>query len=221
MEEDNFKVFVNFKTYPQATGKKALELAKICREVAEEEKVNIIPVVQVVDLAKIKEGVGGEVWIQHVDWQPQGKFTGFINLEAVLEAGANGTLLNHSEHPLPHGTIRQILSRVRKGKFDFKVMVCCKTLGKIEKVMKMRPDFIGYEIAELIGGEVSIVDWQPKAIKHAKELCGDIPLIVGAGVNKAEDLRRAKDLGCGGVLISSAVVLAENPKERLKSILKL
>ena len=220
----DFKVFVNFKTYPQGTGEKAVELAKICEEVGNENNLSIIPIVQLADLAKVKEAVRIPVWVQHLDFQPQGQFTGWVNLEAIVEAGASGTLLNHSEHQIPPGTIKQILSKIQNTKYkiqNFEVMVCCKTLGQMERLVKLKPDFIGYEISELIGGEVSIVDRDSKSVKHALEICGKTPLVVGAGVHKAEDLKRVRQLGCAGVLISSAIVLADDPKQKLREIFKL
>jgi len=214
----DFKVFVNFKTYPQGTGKKAVDLAKICGEVGHKNNLLVIPIVQVADLSKVKEAVEIPLWVQHLDPQPQGQFTGWINLEAAMEAGASGTLLNHSEHPLAPGTIKQILSRIDK---NFEVMVCCKTLGQMERLVKLKPNFIGYEISELIGGKVSILDRNIKAIQHALKICEKIPLVIGAGIHQKEDLQKAKELGCAGVLISSSIVLADDPKQKLEEILKL
>lgn len=236
----DFKIFVNFKTYSQGTGEKALELAKICQEVSAF-AVQIIPVVQAVDVFKVKQAVDIPVWMQHVDSQLQGQFTGWTNLEAVIEAGASGTLLNHSEHSIPPGTVKHVLDRVKSSILrlrpvpdgtglrsgqefkvqNFETMICCKTLGQMERLVKLKPNYIGYEISELIGGKVSITDYNPKAIKHAVEICGKIPLIIGAGIHKPEDLRKAKDLGSAGVLISSAIVLADSPKQKLGEILKL
>lgn len=212
-----FKIFINFKTYPQGTGEKAVELAKICEGVEGNGVFEIIPVVQVVDLFRIKQAVKIPVWVQHLDCQEQGKFTGWTNLESVVESEAGGTLLNHSEHQIPPGTVKQVISRVS----NFNVMVCCKTLGQMERLIKFKPDFIAYEISELIGGTVSITDTNTKAIKHGVEICGEIPLVVGAGINKAEDLKVAKDLGAKGVLISSAIVLAEDPKGKLEKLVSL
>jgi len=219
-----FKIFINFKTYPQGTGEKAVELAKVCRGIAESEGVEVIPIIQAVDLRVIKEAVGGEVWVQRIDPEPPGKFTGSLNLEAAIETGANGTLINHSENQVPPGTVKQIISAVKKrlnAKVRFETMVCCKTLGQMERLFKFKPNFIAYEISELIGGEVSITDTNTKAIKHGVEICGEIPLVVGAGINKAEDLKKAESLGAKGVLISSAVVLAEDPKEKLENLVSL
>ncbi|MGB9637658.1 MAG: triose-phosphate isomerase [Microgenomates group bacterium] len=224
-----FKIFINFKTYPQGTGERAVRLAREIREVQEGlegrgGEITVIPIVQVADVLRIKQAVEVPVWVQHVDFQPQGQFTGWINLEAVIEAGASGCLLNHSEHRIPPGTVKQILGRVR-GVGDvgenkrFEVMVCCKTLGQMERLAKLKPDYIGYEVSELIGGKVSIVDYNPTVIKHAAEICGQIPLIIGAGIHQAEDLKKARSLGAKGVLISSAVVLAENPGEKLGELI--
>lgn len=224
---DNFKIFVNFKTYPQGTGEKAVELAQVCQEVQGEQEgqegVEIIPIVQAIDLFRVKQEVDIPVWLQHLDWQPQGQFTGWINLEAVIEAGVRGTLLNHSEHQIPPGTIKQTISVIRNTQYEirkFEMMVCCKTLGQMERLVKLKPDYIGYEISELIGGKISITDFKQKSITQAVKICGEIPLIVGAGVNQAKDIQKAKKLGAKGVLISSAVVLAKDPKEKLLEFIR-
>lgn len=217
-----FKIFINFKTYPQGTGEKAVELAKICEEVSRESGGEIIPVVQTVDLYRVKQAVKIPVWTQHLDQFEQGQFTGWQNLEAAIEAGANGTLLNHSEHPLPPGTIKQTIAGIRNSKLkirNFEVMICCKTLGQMERLVKLQPNYIAYEIAELIGTKDSITEKAPKAIKHAAEICGKIPLIVGAGIHSKKDLEMAEKRGAKGVLISSAVVLAEKPKEKLLELI--
>ncbi len=216
-----FSVFVNFKTYPQGTGEKAIRLAQICQAVSQEKNLPVIPIVQAADLHAIKETVKIPVWVEHLDPQPAGSFTGWTVLETILTEGGDGTLLNHSEHPLSPGTVRQIINRARKLSKKFSLMVCGKTLGQLERLVKLKPDFLAYEISELIGGQVPITDFEPKAIKHAIKIVGEIPLIVGAGIHEAKDLLKAKELGAGGVLISSAVVLAEEPKEKLTELLKL
>jgi len=213
----DFKIFINLKTYKEGTGKKAVELAKLCQEVSESRGVEIIPIVQAVDLYLIKQTVGIPVWVQHVDQFSPGQFTGFISLETVFEAGGSGTLVNHSEHQIPPGNTRQIVARAKEK--NFSTMVCCKTLGQMEKLVKFKPDYLAYEIAELIGTKDSIVEKAPKAIKHAVEICGKVPLIVGAGVHSKNDLETAKKLGAKGVLISSAIVLAEDPRQKLLELI--
>lgn len=220
----DFRIFVNFKTYPQGSGEAAKALAEICQQVGEEHGLNITPIVQVVDLCLAKEAVSVPVWVQHIDPQPPGQYTGWTNLKAVIDEGGKGTLINHSEHQLPPGTIKQVMARIKEAKtegVEFGSMICAKTLGQIERLVKLRPDFIGYEIGELIGGKVSITDSNPKSIANAVGLCADVPLVVGAGIHKAQDLIKAKELGAKGVLVASAVVLADNPKKKLEELIKL
>ncbi|RLG73798.1 MAG: triose-phosphate isomerase, partial [Thermoprotei archaeon] len=84
---------INFKTYVQATGRRALELAKVAERVAKELNVEIIVAVQPVDVRLIAENVEIPVYAQHIDPIKPGAHTGHILPEAVKEAGAKGTLL--------------------------------------------------------------------------------------------------------------------------------
>lgn len=207
-------ILVNFKTYSEGTGEKAVELAKICEEVSLSSKAEIIPVVQVVDLFRISQAVKIPVWIQHLDWYSQGQFTGWINLEAVIESGASGTLLNHAEHRLPPGTVKQVIKRLRELR-EFKVIVCCRTLGQAEKLAKFKPDFLAYEPPELIGGDMAVSEAEPNVIKRIVKKIPGIPIIVGAGVKSGKDVEKSIQLGAVGVLVSSGVVLAKDQKVAL------
>ncbi len=60
-------IIVNFKTYLESTGKKAVELAKQAEKASKETGVNIIVVPQFADLAKIAETVEIPVFAQHID----------------------------------------------------------------------------------------------------------------------------------------------------------
>ena len=97
-------IFVNFKTYEQGTGEKAIELAKMCQEVEKETGVKIVPIVQAADIFQIA-ALGIEVWAQHVDDAELGQHTGMIPPKAVADDGAGGVLLNHSEDKLNFETI--------------------------------------------------------------------------------------------------------------------
>lgn len=206
-------IFVNFKTYQEGAGKRAVQLAGFCQEVARKKKIEIIPVVQMVDLFRVVKEVEIPVWVQHLDWQPQGQWTGWLNLEAVVAAGASGTILNHSEHKLPPGTIKRTIKRVENCKFA--TLVCCRSLGQAEKLVKFKPDFLAYEPPELIGGEISVSQAEPRAISHFVEICGPISPLVGAGIKNVDDLKVALKLGVKGILVASGVVLAKDPKKKL------
>ena len=91
-------IFVNFKTYQEATGENAISLASIIEEISSQTKIKIIPVVQVVDLRSVVGATKVEVWVQKIDGHGYGAHTGSIVGGSVFEAGARGTFLNHSEN---------------------------------------------------------------------------------------------------------------------------
>ncbi len=214
-------IFVNFKTYKEGTGEEAVKLAKICEEVAKKTGVEIIPVVQVADLYRISKETKIPLWVQHLDWFPQGQFTGFINLEAVIEAGASGSLLNHSEHQIPPGTINQVIKRIGTCNLElgnFRVMVCARTLGQAEKLVKFKPNFLAYEPPELIGSqEKSVASEKPETIKKIVEIAG-VPVIVGAGVHSQEDVKISLEMGAKGILVATDIVKTLEPKKELEDL---
>ena len=93
-------IFVNFKTYKEGSGEKAIDLVKIIEGVSEETQIKIIPAVQATDIKEIVRGSKLEIWAQNVDPEDYGAHTGAILPEAVFEDGALGTFLNHSEKKL-------------------------------------------------------------------------------------------------------------------------
>ena len=107
-------IIVNFKTYLESTGKRAVELAKQAEKACKETGANIIVVPQFVDLAKIAEAVEIPVFAQHIDPIKPGNSTGHILAESVKEAGAVGTLINHSERQLKLIDIDAIIALARE-----------------------------------------------------------------------------------------------------------
>ena len=223
-------IWVNFKIYKETFGEGALKLAEICQKVSQKTKVKIVPVVSPFDLREIKEKIGGEVWLQHVDPLFEGKKTGWISPFQAIAAGADGTLLNHSERRLPPGQISQTLAYLKKEKWQedgektgvsskgFKTMVCFSTKGQAKSwVGKLSPppDFFAYEPKELIGGDISVSEAKPEMIKRIGEILKGKELIVGAGVHSKKDVDSALKLGAKGILVSSDIVIAKNPEKEL------
>ncbi|MCH7641492.1 triose-phosphate isomerase, partial [Patescibacteria group bacterium] len=113
-------IFVNFKTYKEASGKNAVSLAQTISDVANDSGIEIISCPQTVDLKEVIKEVklsgrpaGRQVWAQHVDPVERGRATGWFPPEIAKEAGAKGVLLNHSEHKLSVGQLGETLSRCK------------------------------------------------------------------------------------------------------------
>ena len=212
-------VIINFKTYPQATGEKAVRLAKLCEEYGKGHKVDMRVAVQATDIATVAKAVSIPVYAQHADIAPAGKSTGWITASALKAAGAKGTLLNHSEHRLNAQAIHAIMPQLRKAKLE--VVVIAEDLHQLRLFDKhIKADYFCIEPPELIAGEVSVSMARPDVVGDAVRST-KVPLLVGAGVKEYEDLSLALELGAKGVLLSSHVVLARNQPRALKRLLSV
>lgn len=209
-------IITNFKTYQSASAENAIKLAKIHQEVAAEMGVDIRVAVQAVDLAKVKDAVNIPVLAQHIDPIGFGSHTGHILPEVVKAIGAEGTILNHSEHRLDRETLQRAIERAKE--VGLTTIVCAETPEEGAQFLEFDPDYIAVEPPELIGGDISVSTSQPEIIEHAEVLIGREKLLVGAGVKTGEDVRIAVKLGAKGVLLASGVTKAEDPKAVLMDL---
>lgn len=206
-------IFVNFKTYKEGTGEGAVKLAKICQEVSKATSLKIIPFVQAVDIFRLAR-LGFEVWAQHLDDIDFGPNTGQILPQAILAAGARGTILNHSENKLPIPVIGSIVARCQR--LGLKTLVCAESIEEGKEVAVFKPDFLAYEPPEFIGSQMASVSTaKPEVIRDFVKEIKTISILVGAGIHSQEDVKIAIKLGAVGVLVATDVVLAKEPKKEL------
>jgi triosephosphate isomerase len=212
-------IFVNFKTYQQGTGQKALQLVKICQKIAEKEKIEIIPVVQAVDIFRISQSSSLPVWTQHLDEIGFGANTGRVLAEAVLAAGASGAILNHSENKIPTEIIRETVERAKS--LGLRVLVCSESVEEAGEIIKSKPDFLGYEPPEFIGSQKdSVATARPGVIADFVKKFPALPIIIGAGIHSRQDVEIGLKLGAKGILVASGVVLAKEPEKKLTDLAK-
>jgi triosephosphate isomerase len=208
-------IVVNFKTYKEAAGYKAIDLARIIRRVMDETGVRIVAVPQAADLRDCVEA-GAECWVQHVDPVTPGKNTGWIGVEDVEEAGAHGTILNHSEHKLPSEVLAKTMEVIAGRAFEG--CVCADSVEEAVKIDALKPDYIAYEPPELIGSrDRSVASEKPEVIKEVVSRVHQ-PLLIGAGVHSAEDVKVGLQLGAKGILLATDVVLAADPEKELRKL---
>ena len=209
-------VIINFKTYKESTGEKAVDLAKICEKVAKETGKNVVAAVQAADIYRVSQNVSIPVFSQHADEFEQGQNTGMITLESVKEAGAAGTLINHSEHRIGKDKIGKIVEKARK--LGLITVVCAKDPSEAKELDSLNPDFIAVEPPELIGGDISVSTAKPEVIKESVGNVKGKRLIVGAGVKTTKDVEIAAKFGSVGVLVASGVVKAKDPEKEIKGL---
>jgi len=215
-------IFVNFKVYKQGTGEDAVTMAGVLEEVALETQVKIVPVVQASDIKEVTQNSKLEVWSQHVDPVDYGAHTGAVLAEALLEDGAVGTFLNHSENKFKSFHDLEAAAG-RAANVGLKTLIFAANLRELKKILELSPTYAAYEPPELVGStKTSVAESKPGVISKAFEITKQkgIPLIVGAGIKSQEDIRISLQLGAVGVAVASDVVKAEDPKKELLELIE-
>ena len=207
---------INFKTYPEASGKNAVKLAMICKKAADKKKASVLVAVQAGDIYEVAK-TGIKTIAQHVDAAEPGRNTGFILAEDVKKNGAVGTLLNHSEHRLKFGLLKKTIKICREN--NLIVIACASTPAEAGKISKLKPDYIAIEPAELIAGKISVSKAKPGVIAETVKKAGKIPVLCGAGIHAREDVKIAFKLGARGILVASGVVKAGNREKELNNLI--
>ena len=210
-------ILVNLKTYEEAMGQKAIEFSRIAEKVNEKTGISIAIAPQTVDIAAVTVSGETPVFAQHIDPVYYGKYTGHTLPEAVAEAGAYGTLLNHSERQISLETIESSIKRARE--VDLVTVVCVETIEMAKKVALLGPDAIAIEPPELIGSGVSVSTAKPEivsgAVEAVRSINKDVKVLCGAGITNGEDVAIALNLGAKGILVASGVVKSKDPYKAL------
>ena len=206
-------IIVNFKTYLESTGKRAVELAKKAEKVHRETSIYVGVAPQLADLSAVAQAVEIPVFAQHIDPIKPGGYTGHVLAEAVKEAGAIGTLINHSERRLKLSDIDEIVKLVReKGLMS---VVCANNPSTSVAVSSLNPDLVAIEPPELIGTGIPVSKAQPEIVSGTVQLVREvnkkITILCGAGISHGEDVSAALKLGTEGVLVASGIVKAKDP----------
>lgn len=216
-------IAVNFKAYPTAFGDKGLAIALSAEKVAKEYhgSVRVIVAVPATEIARISEVVeDATVYAQHADPVEPGAHTGYIPLEAIREAGAKGTLLNHSEHRLRLSDIDMLIRRASL--LGLETLVCADTPTASAAVAALSPTMIAVEPPELIGTGIPVSKAKPEIVKNTVSLVRrintDITILTGAGITRGEDVEAAIRLGTQGVLVASAVMKASDPEAKIREL---
>ncbi|MEM1511412.1 MAG: triose-phosphate isomerase [Candidatus Jordarchaeales archaeon] len=215
-------IVVNYKTYLESVGKRGLEIARAAERISVETGVCIAVAPQFPDLRMIAEAVEIPIFAQHVDPVKPGSFTGHVLAEAVKDAGAEGTLINHSERRLVLADIDEAIKRAKE--VGLKTIVCSNNLEVSAAVAALNPDFCAYEPPRLIGTGISVSTAEPEIVTQAVEAIRKvnsrvIPLC-GAGITTGDDVAAALKLGTEGVLLASGVVKAKKPEIVLEEMAK-
>jgi triosephosphate isomerase len=205
-------IVVNFKAYSNAVGEKSKEIIEACRKASEDTGERVIVCPQPEDLMRAEDV---ESFAQHVDGVNPGSHTGSVLAKGVREAGATGTLINHSENRLRDRAIEASVNAAKS--LGLETIVCAQSPDECEKYSEFDPDYIAFEPPELIGGSNPVSEAKPGLIEEAVER-SEVDVLTGAGIKSKKDVEKSIELGCRGVLVASGVVKANDIYGEVKEL---
>jgi len=208
---------INLKVYVESMGPPAMELSRLCDEIARKTNSSIVVCPPVSDLFCIQREVGIPVWGQAADPVEPGSRTGHVTVEMLQNVGAEGLLINHSERRLQMADIEWLVARARKLGLDS--CVCTNNSAVSRAAATLGPDFVAVEPPELIGGDISVTTADPdvvrRSVEEVRKVDPKVKVLCGAGVKTGKDIRKALELGAHGVLLASGVVKARDKRATL------
>jgi len=214
-------IVLNVKTYVEATGEKAADLATLMDRIALETGASMAIAVQASDIAQCSKIVNIPVFAEHIDPIKPGSHTGWTLPEALKSAGAVGTLINHSEHRLKLADIDICISRARELQLDH--IICSNNVATSKAIAGFSPNFIAVEPPELIGGDISVTAADPEivsgTVETVKEVDNSVKILCGAGVKNGKDVAKSIELGADGVLLASGIVKAKDQEQVIRDLI--
>ncbi|QLG47811.1 triose-phosphate isomerase [Natrinema halophilum] len=210
-------VLVNLKTYPCDP----IAIAEAVRDVNDTTDARLAVAPQAAHIERVAE-TGVETWAQHVDPIEYGSNTGHTLAETAADAGAVGTLINHSERRLKLADIDGALRAAERS--DLETIVCANNPTQVGAAAALEPDAVAVEPPELIGTGTPVSQADPDIVRDAVEAAEtvdpDVAVLCGAGISTGDDVVSASDLGTEGVLLASGVAKADDPTAALESLVE-
>jgi len=212
---------LNFKAYPNSYGEKAISLAKQIDTLAEKyQQIEIILAVPATMIERISRSVKNvKVYAQHVDPVKDGAYTGHITAEMIKEAGAKGSMINHSEKRIRMDEIAETIKHLHLASLES--VLCVDRHELVAPAALLSPTYVLVEPPELIGTGISVSRAKPEVIIKSVEEINKVggKLLVGAGISSKEDSKRSIELGASGVGLASAVMKDPNPVAKAEEII--
>lgn len=206
---------INFKAYSETIGERGLRVAKELENFSKEAGAEIMVAVQPTDIRMISREVSIPVLAQSFDPVEPGARTGHLTLNAAVDAGVRGTLLNHSEHRIPVELIETGIKMAKNaGKL---VIVCARDAHEVKELSQLGPDYIAIEPPELIGGDVCVCNARPEVISDSVNV-SEVPVLAGAGIKTSEDVKKSLELGAVGVLVASGIAKAGDVRKAIEGL---
>ena len=196
---------VNPKSY--LYGAESLALAKAADDAAERTGLRIYFTCPFSDIRYIASETSHIiVTAQAMESLTPGRGMGHLLPEALFDAGARATFLNHAEHPMTMAELAKTITRAR----------CADSLAEGSAVAELRPDILLCEPTDLIGtGQTADDNYTISIVAKIRSIAPEIGIMIASGITTADDVYRVVRLGADGSGATSGILNAPDPGLRI------
>lgn len=175
-----------------------------------------VPNALVTRTAELDSGV--LVFAQAMDADTIGATFGSTTAEALVDAGADGVMLNHESRQLDPGTLAETVSRAHE--VGLLTIVCAGTIGDAVRLSLLNPTAILLEPPALIGtsGAVSR-SWIPEANTAVRDTGGAVLMMHAGGVASPTIARHIMAAGADGTGSTSGVLGAHDRSDAARTFI--
>ena len=204
---------VNPKSY--LYGKASLDLARAADAAAQKTGLKIYFTCPFSDIRYIRENTEMIiVTAQAMDSLKPGRGMGHLLPEALYEAGARATFLNHAEHPMTMTELSKAIVRARE--IGIETIACADSLAEGTAIAAFHPDILLCEPTDLIGtGKTADDSYTTSIVAKIRSIDPAIGIMIASGITTADDVYRVVRLGADGSGATSGILNAPDPAARI------
>lgn len=214
--------FFEFGPKAYLYGQAALDLALAADEISRKYEVQIIYTAQYVDIPRLAEATTELlVFAQHMDPVEVGVGVGSVLAEAIKEAGAVGTMLNHSEKRVALRHLAQAIKRANE--VGLGTLVCADSPVEAAAIAQLGPNAILAEPPELIGSDKAIdtmSDFIPDSKRMIAEINPEVLVMHSAGIRTGKDIERIVRQGAMATGSTSGIIKAADPAAMFEEMVR-
>ena len=209
---------VNPKSY--LYGKESLALAKAADDAAQKTGLKIYFTCPFSDIRYIRENTDAIiVTAQAMESLKPGRGMGHLLPEALYDAGARATFLNHAENPMTMAELAKTIARARE--LGIETIACADSLAEGTAIAAFRPDILLCEPTDLIGtGRTADDSYTTSIVAKIRSIDPTIAVMIASGITTADDVYRVVRLGADGSGATSGILNAPDPTERIMEMAK-
>lgn len=167
-----------------------------------------VPIAMIAPIASLRTRT--LVVAQGMDIEEAGPSVGRVTAEAILDAGADGVMLNHDACPLDDDALTAAVRRARDA--GLSTIVCASTEAEALRAARLGPTAVLLEPSDLIGtGGVSQRPWIPAVNAALHRMEPRVLAMHAGGVASPDAARSVMAAGADGTGSTSGVLAAADP----------